>query len=67
VAIARILAQEPDVILADEPIASLDMRNGELVMKIGAWVGSFVKADDAKYQVIRELNETAKKLAAQKH
>ncbi len=32
-AIAKILAQEPGVILADEPIASLDMRNGELVME----------------------------------
>jgi phosphonate transport system ATP-binding protein len=32
VAIAKILAQGPEVILADEPIASLDMRNGELVM-----------------------------------
>jgi len=26
----------------------------------------FVVADDSKYQVIRDLNETAKKLAAQK-
>jgi hypothetical protein len=34
--------------------------------EIGAWLGGFVTADDAKYQVIRELNETARKLAAQK-
>lgn len=33
VAIAKIPAQEPEVILADEPVASLDMRNGELVME----------------------------------
>jgi phosphonate transport system ATP-binding protein len=32
VAIAKILAQEPQVILADEPVASLDMMNGTLVM-----------------------------------
>jgi hypothetical protein len=41
-------------------------RNPEAFKEIGAWVGSFVAADDAKYQVIRDLNETAKKLAAQK-
>ena len=32
VAIAKILAQEPTVILADEPVASLDLSNGRLVM-----------------------------------
>ena len=32
VAIAKILAQDPSLILADEPIASLDLVNGELVM-----------------------------------
>ncbi|HWT78151.1 MAG TPA: phosphonate ABC transporter ATP-binding protein [Candidatus Methylomirabilis sp.] len=32
VAIAKILAQGPEIILADEPVASLDMRNGTLVM-----------------------------------
>ena len=33
VAIAKLLAQEPQVILADEPVASLDLMNGALVME----------------------------------
>jgi phosphonate transport system ATP-binding protein len=32
VAIAKILSQEPDIILGDEPVASLDMANGAMVM-----------------------------------
>jgi len=33
VAIAKVLAQEPSLILADEPVASLDLANGALVME----------------------------------
>jgi phosphonate transport system ATP-binding protein len=33
VAIAKILAQEPGIILGDEPVASLDVANGAMVME----------------------------------
>jgi phosphonate transport system ATP-binding protein len=49
VAIAKILAQEPQVILADEPVASLDVMNGALVMetlqRIAATTGLTVLAN----------------------
>ncbi len=42
VAIAKILAQEPTVVLADEPVASLDLSNGRLVMQTLRRVASAV-------------------------
>jgi phosphonate transport system ATP-binding protein len=42
VAIAKILAQEPSVVLADEPVASLDLSNGRLVMQTLRRVASAV-------------------------
>jgi hypothetical protein len=41
-------------------------RHPEAFAEGGAFVGGFVKGDDTRYQVIRELNETAKRLAAVK-
>ncbi len=40
-------------------------KNPEAFAEGGAFVGGFQKVNDATYQVIRELNETAKRLAAQ--
>jgi phosphonate transport system substrate-binding protein len=75
--VSKLIPNDPIVVRKDLPaslkhafqesLVSMRGRNPEAFKEIGAWVGSFVKADDAKYQVIRELNETAKKLAAQKH
>ena len=51
---------------AQESLLTMRARNPEAFKEIGAWLGGFVKADDAKYQVIRDLNETAKALKAKK-
>ncbi len=49
-----------------ESLISMSARNPDAFKEIGAWLSGFVAADDSKYQVIRDLNETAKKLAAKK-
>lgn len=49
-----------------ESLTTMRARHPEVFKEVGASVGSFVPADDGKYQVIRDLNETAKRLAAQK-
>jgi phosphonate transport system substrate-binding protein len=74
--ISRLIPNDPIVVRKDLPasfksaiqesLTTMRARKPEAFREIGAWVGSFVTADDAKYQVIRELNETSKRLSAQK-
>ena len=40
-------------------------KHPEVFATVGSVVGGFQKVDDAKYQVVRELNETSKRLVAQ--
>ena len=49
-----------------ESLTTMRARNPEIFKEAGATIGGFVPADDGKYQVIRDLNEMAKRLAAQK-
>src|SRR5499425_3650239 len=74
--VSRLIPNDPIVVRKDLPaslksaiqesLVSMKARNPEAFKEIGAWLSGFVPADDGKYQVIRELNDTAKKLAAQK-
>jgi phosphonate transport system substrate-binding protein len=74
--VSKLIPNDPIVVRKDLPasfksaiqesLTTMRARSPEAFKEIGAWVGNFVVADDGKYQVIRELNETAKKLAAQK-
>jgi phosphonate transport system substrate-binding protein len=74
--VSKLIPNDPIVVRKDMPaslrsaitesLTTMKARSPETFKEIGAWLGGFVAADDAKYQVIRELNETSKKLAAQK-
>jgi phosphonate transport system substrate-binding protein len=74
--VSRLIPNDPIVIRKDMPaslraavvesLTTMKTRNPEAFKEIGAWLGNFVPADDAKYNVIRELNEAAKRLKAQK-
>jgi phosphonate transport system substrate-binding protein len=74
--VSKIIPNDPIVVRKDLPpsfksaiqesLTTMRGRNTEAFKEIGAWLGGFVPADDSKYQVIRDLNETAKRLAAQK-
>jgi len=73
---AKLIPNDPIVVRKDLPaslrsaiqesLTTMRARNPEAFKEAGATVGGFVPADDSKYQVIRDLNETAKRLAAQK-
>ena len=74
--VSKLIPNDPIVVRKDLPasfksaiqesLTTMRARNPEAFKEIGAWLGGFVPADDGKYPVIRDLNETAKKLAAQK-
>ena len=74
--VSKLIPNDPIVVRKDMPpslrsaiqesLTTMRARNPEVFKEAGATVGGFVPADDGKYQVIRDLNETAKRLAAQK-
>ena len=74
--VSKLIPNDPIVVRKDMPpslkqalqesMLTMRARDPEAFKEIGAWLGGFVKADDGKYQVIRDLNETAKALKAKK-
>ena len=72
--VSKLIPNDPIVVRTDLPDSlkqaiqhSLtSMKASILEVGGGTWIGGFVKVDDAAYQIIRDLNETAKRLAALK-
>ncbi len=74
--VSKLIPNDPIVVRKDLPqsfksavqesLVSMRARHPEVFKEIGAWLGAFVKADDGKYQIIRDLNDAAKRLKAQK-
>ena len=74
--VSKLIPNDPIVVRKDLPpslksaiqesLVSMKSRSPETFKEVGATVGGFVAADDGKYQVVRDLNETAKRLKAQK-
>src|SRR5215467_10533636 len=74
--VSKLIPNDPIVVRKDMPpslrsavqesLTTMKVRHPEAFKEIGAWVGGFVPADDGKYQVVRELDDVAKKLAAAK-
>lgn len=74
--VSKLIPLDPVVIRKDLPaslrtaiqdsLATMKARSPQAFAEGGAFLGGFAKADDSKYQIIRDLNDAAKKLAAQK-
>src|SRR5918996_130616 len=72
--VSKLIPNDPIVVRTDLPdelkqaiqqaLIGMKTKNPEAFAAGGAWIGGFVKVDDAAYQIIRDLNETAKRLAA---
>jgi phosphonate transport system substrate-binding protein len=73
--VSKLIPNDPIVVRKDLPdslrqaiqdaLIAMQAKHPEVFAAAGAVVGGFQKVDDAKYQVIRELNETSKRLVAQ--
>ena len=73
--VSKLIPNDPIVVRKDLPdslrqaiqesLATMKEKHPEAFAEGGAFIGGFQKVDDAQYQVIRELNETAKRLVAQ--
>jgi phosphonate transport system substrate-binding protein len=74
--VSRLIPDAPIVVRKDVPaslrqavqesLATMKSRAPQAFQHGGAFLGGFVKTDDSKYQIIRDLNETTKKLAQKK-
>lgn len=74
--VSKLIPNDPIVIRKDLPdslkqaiqqsLITMKAKHPEAFVAGGTWIGGFVKVDDATYQIIRDLNETAKRLAALK-
>ncbi len=72
--VSKLIPNDPVVVRKDLPeslklaiqesLVTMKARHPEAFAEGGAWFGGFQKVTDARYQIIRDLNETAKKLAA---
>ena len=73
--VSKLIPNDPIVVRKDLPdslrqaiqdsLVAMQEKHPEVFATVGSVVGGFQKVDDAKYQVIRELNETSKRLVAQ--
>jgi phosphonate transport system substrate-binding protein len=73
--VSKLIPNDPIVVRKDLPdslrqaiqasLVAMQEKHPEVFVAAGSIVGGFQKVDDAKYQVIRELNETSKRLVAQ--
>ena len=73
--VSKLIPNDPIVVRKDLPdslrqaiqdsLVAMPEKHPEVFAAAGSIIGGFQKVDDAKYQVIRELNETSKRLLAQ--
>ena len=73
--VSKLIPNDPIVVRKDLPgslrqaiqdsLVAMPEKHPEVFATAGSIIGGFQKVDDAKYQVIRELNETSKRLVAQ--